>query len=250
VLIDTTGEGVGQVNGLSVIQLGDFAFGQPSRITATARLGDGKIIDIEREAELGGAIHSKGVLILGQFLAWRYARNRPLSLAASLAFEQSYGMVEGDSASAAELCAILSALAEVSIRQSMALTGSVNQRGEIQAIGGVNEKIEGFFDVCQAKGPEKGQGVLIPASNVKHLMLRQDVVEAAKAGRFHIYAIETIDQALELLTGVPAGEMDAEGNYPENTLNGRVQARLVELTELALTFAAAKKGESDDDADP
>lgn len=249
ILIDTTGEVIGQVNGLSVVQLGDFAFGQPSRITATARLGDGKIVDIEREVELGGAIHSKGVLILGQFLAWRYACARPLSLSASLVFEQSYGMVEGDSASAAELCTLLSALAEVPIKQSLAMTGSVNQRGQIQAIGGVNEKIEGFFDVCQAKGPEAAQGVLIPASNVKHLMLRQDVVEAAAAGQFQVYAVETIDQAMEVLTDMPAGEADPAGTFPEDTVNRRIQDRLEELTELALAFAKAKEEHHEDESD-
>ncbi len=249
ILVDTRGDAVGQVNGLSVLDMGNFAFGQPSRITATARLGDGKIVDIEREVELGGAIHSKGVLILSQFLAWRFARSKPLSLTASLVFEQSYGMVEGDSASAAELCALLSSLANLPVKQCLAMTGSVNQRGQIQAIGGVNEKIEGFFDVCQAKGPEKGQGVIIPASNVKHLMLREEVVRAAADKRFSIYAIEHVDQALELLTGTPAGEPDELGNYLKDTVNGLVQARLDELTELALTYAAVKKGDSEDGAE-
>ncbi len=249
VLIDTEGEVVGQMNALSVLQLGDFAFGEPSRLTATARLGDGKILDIEREVELGGAIHSKGVMILSQFLAERYAKDKPLSLSASLVFEQTYGMVEGDSASAAELCTLLSRLAELPIKQNLAMTGSVNQRGQIQAIGGVNEKIEGFFDVCRAKGLEKGQGVLIPDSNVEHLMLRRDVVDAAANDAFQVFAVKTIDEAMELLTGVPAGTPDEEGSFPENTINGRVQTRLDELSELAMTYAAAKKGETEDDAD-
>ncbi len=248
-LIDTTGGKSGQVNGLSVIQLGDFSFGQPSRITATARLGDGKMIDIEREVELSGAIHSKGVLILSQLLATRFAKNQPLSFSSSLVFEQSYGMVEGDSASLAELCALLSALAEIPVKQSLAVTGSVNQQGEVQPIGGVNEKVEGFFDVCSAKGLNGKQGVLIPAANVKDLMLRGDVVEAAAARRFHVYPVRDVDQAIELLMGLPAGEADADGVYPPDTVNGRVQARLAELTVLAQTFSATMRGSSGDDAD-
>jgi lon-related putative ATP-dependent protease len=242
VLIDTGGAKVGQVNGLSVVQLGDFSFGQPSRITATARLGDGKVIDIEREVELGGSIHSKGVLIVTHFIADRFARNQPLSFAASLVFEQSYGPVEGDSASVAEVCALLSALAGVPIRQHLAVTGSVNQRGEVQAIGGVNEKVEGFFDVCRAGGLTGEQGVLLPAANVKNLMLRRDVVEAATAGGFRVYPISTVDEAIELLTGLAAGEPDAEGLYPTDSFNGRVQARLAELTVLAQAYAQAMRG--------
>jgi len=191
--------------------LGNFSFGRPSRITATARIGRGEVIDIEREVELGGAIHSKGVLIISSFLAARYAKDHPLSLSASLVFEQSYGVVEGDSASVAELCALLSALSEIPIRQSLAVTGSVNQLGQVQAIGGVNEKIEGFFDVCQARGLTGRQGVLIPAANVKHLMLRADVVQAAAEGKFHVFPITTIDEAISVLAGVPAGERDEQG---------------------------------------
>jgi lon-related putative ATP-dependent protease len=231
VLIDTAGERVGQVNGLSVIGLGNFAFGQPTRITARVRLGKGEVIDIEREVELGGPIHSKGVLILSGFLGARYATDQPLSLSASLVFEQSYGGVEGDSASLAELCALLSALARTPIQQSWALTGSVNQHGQVQPIGGVNEKIEGFFDVCKIRGLTGEQGVLIPVSNVKHLMLRHDVVDAVKSGQFHVYPVETVDQAIELLTGVPAGEQDEEGNFAEGSINQRVEARLIELAE-------------------
>ena len=204
----------GQVNGLSVIELGDFAFAQPTRITATTRLGDGELVNIEREVKLSGAIHSKGVLILSSFLAARYAKNQPLALSASLVFEQSYGMVDGDSASLAELCALLSTLANVPIKQSLAVTGSVNQFGQVQAIGAVNEKIEGFFDICTARGLTGEQGVLIPAANVKHLMLRHDVVAAAEAGQFRIYAVENVDQAIALLTGLPAGEADAKGDVP------------------------------------
>lgn len=231
ILIDTSGEKVGQANGLSVISLGHFAFGRPNRITARVRLGKGEIVDIEREVQLGGPIHSKGVLILSSFLSARYVVDRPLSLKASLVFEQSYGEIEGDSASSAELYALLSALANVPIKQSLAVTGSVNQYGEVQAIGGVNEKIEGFFDLCQARGLTGEQGVLIPAANVKHLMLRADVVAAATEGKFHIYPVETIDQGIEILTGLSAGERDETGNFPENTINGQVEARLITLTE-------------------
>lgn len=244
ILIDTEGERVGQVNGLSVADLGNFAFAQPSRITATARLGHGDVVDIEREVELGGAIHSKGVLIVSAFLGERYAKNQPLSLTASLVFEQSYGGVEGDSASVGELCALLSVLADAPIKQSMAVTGSVNQHGQIQAIGGVNEKIEGFFDVCVLKGLTGTQGVVIPASNVKHLMLRANVVAAAEEGTFHIYPVSTIDEAIELLTGVTAGDLNEEGLYPEGSINFRVQQRLGELAKLRHEF-----GKLDDDSD-
>jgi lon-related putative ATP-dependent protease len=238
ILIDSSGERVGQVNGLSVIGLGNFAFGQPSRITARVRIGGGKVVDIEREVELGGPIHSKGVLILSSFLGARYAAEHPLSLSASLVFEQSYGGVEGDSASMAELCALLSALAQVPVRQSFAMTGSVNQHGESQPIGGVNEKIEGFFDVCQARGLTGEQGVIIPASNVQHLMLRHDVVDAVQAGQFHIYPMRTVDEALELLTGIPAGERDEEGNFSAGSVNQLVETRLRELADKQRAFSA------------
>jgi predicted ATP-dependent protease len=219
-------------------------FAHPVRITATARIGEGDVIDIERESELGGSIHSKGVMILSAFLAARYARSLPLSLSASLVFEQSYGPVEGDSASLAELCALLSALASVPIRQSLAITGSVNQYGRVQPIGGVNEKIEGFFDICKARGLTGEQGVVIPQSNVKHLMLREDVVAVCVAGKFHVYAVEDVDQAVELLTGVPAGEPDAQGLVPEGTINYLVATQLAELTALRQAYAAAGKKHS------
>lgn len=234
ILVDTEGERMGQVNGLSVVQMAGFSFGHPSRITARIRLGKGEVIDIEREVELSGPIHSKGVLILSGFLGARYAPDHPLSLSASLVFEQSYGAVEGDSASSAELYALLSALAGLPILQSLAVTGSVNQHGQIQAIGAVNEKIEGFFDLCKRRGRLNGQGVLIPASNTRHLMLRRDVLDAVEAGQFHIYAVETIDQGIEILTGVPAGERDRSGKFPDGTVNQRVEARLIELAEKRL----------------
>ncbi len=240
VLIDTGGEAVGQVNGLSVLMLGNFSFGQPSRITATTRLGNGSVVDIEREVRLGGPTHSKGVLILSNYLAERYAKDRPLSLAASLVFEQSYGQVDGDSASVAELCALLSALAGVAIKQSLAVTGSVNQRGRVQAIGGVNEKIEGFFDVCAARGLSGEQGVVIPRANVKHLMLRRDVVEAAGKGLFSIYAVDTVEEALTLLTGIDAGEVAEDGLYPEGSVNRLVMDRLDELHELQRKLNSSK----------
>src|SRR6266849_2454263 len=240
--IETDGEEIGQVNGLSVITLGGLAFGQPSRITAQVRLGRGEVVDIEREVALGGPLHSKGVLILSGFLGGRFGATRPLSLNASLVFEQSYGGVDGDSASAAELFALLSALAEAPIKQSFALTGSVDQRGQIQAIGGVNEKIEGFFDSCRITGFTGHQGVIIPASNVKHLMLRRDVVAAAEEGRFKIYPIDTVDQGLELLTGIPAGHPDANGDYPPGTLNQRIAARLDAFAAKAAELARAASG--------
>lgn len=242
-LIDTRTEQVGQVNGLSVLQLADFAFGRPSRITARVWMGKGNVVDIEREVDLGGPIHSKGVLILSAFLSERYAQESPLSLSASLVFEQSYGGIEGDSASSAELYALLSAIAEVPIKQSLAVTGSVNQHGQVQAIGGVNHKIEGFFDICKQQGLTGEQGVLIPVSNVQHLMLRQDVVDAVEEGRFHIYAVETINQGIELLTGMEAGERDEENKFPEGTLNHRVEQRLVQLAEKRREFARAGEDE-------
>jgi lon-related putative ATP-dependent protease len=237
--IETDGERVGQVNGLSVVSLGTLAFGIPTRITAQVRLGRGEVVDIEREVELGGPLHSKGVLILSGFLGGRFGRNRPLSLNASLVFEQSYGGVDGDSASAAELFALLSALADAPIRQSFAVTGSVDQRGQIQAIGGVNEKIEGFFDSCRATGFTGRQGVIIPASNVAHLMLRSDIVAAAAQGRFAVYPIDSVEEGLELLTGLPAGQPDSDGKYPEGSLNQRIAARLDALAARAIEFARA-----------
>jgi lon-related putative ATP-dependent protease len=236
ILIDTEGERVGQINGLSVLMLGNYAFGRPSRITARTRIGKGEVVDIERQVDLGGPLHSKGVLILSSYLGSRYAADKPLSLSASLVFEQSYGGVDGDSASSAELYALLSALSGVPIKQSLAVTGSVNQHGQVQAIGGVNEKIEGFFDICQARGLTGDQGVLIPKANVKHLMLNQDVIKAVEQGQFHVYAIETVEQGIEILTGLPAGEMDDEGKYPEGTINRLVIDRLEAMTETQRAF--------------
>ncbi len=228
-LIDTSGAEIGQVNGLSVLSLGDFEFGQPSRVTASVGLGRDGIIDIEREAKLGGQIHTKGVLIISGFLTERYATDKPLSLACRIVFEQTYGGVEGDSASSTELYAILSALAGLPIKQSLAVTGSVNQKGEVQAIGGVNEKIEGFYRVCKAKGLQGDEGVLIPQSNVQHLMLDEEVVEAVRAGHFHIYGVRTIDEGIELLTGAKSGAPRPEGGFEPGTVNDRVGRRLEEM---------------------
>lgn len=230
-LIDTDGEVVGQVNGLAVLQLGDYMFGRPSRITATTSMGKEGLINIEREADMSGNIHNKGVLILGGYLRRKYAQDKPLSLSASIAFEQSYSGVDGDSASSTELYSLLSSLAEVPIKQYIAVTGSVNQKGQVQAIGGVNEKIEGFYDCCKALELTGDQGVMIPESNVKDLMLRKDVVEAIEKGKFHLWSVETIDQGIEILTGLPAGERREDGTYPEGTINALVDNRLRQLAE-------------------
>jgi lon-related putative ATP-dependent protease len=236
VLIDTSGEAVGQINGLAVLQAGYLAFGKPSRITARVRMGPGKLVDIEREVDMGGPLHSKGVLILSGFLSARYALDAPVSLSASLVFEQSYGGVDGDSASSTELYALLSALSGLPVRQGLAVTGSVNQNGEVQAIGGANEKIEGFFDICAARGLTGEQGVLIPAANVKHLMLKRDVVEACAKGRFHIHAVAHIDEGIEILTGREAGTRGPDGHFPEASVNRLVEDRLVTFAEARRQF--------------
>jgi predicted ATP-dependent protease len=242
--IETEGTQLAQVNALSVVQLGDYAFGAPTRISATARIGGGELIDIERETEQGGPIHSKGVLILTSYLGQRYAKHQPLSVSASLVFEQTYGLIEGDSASAAELCALLSALGDIPLKQSLAITGSINQHGQIQAIGGVCQKIEGFFEICKARGLTGRQGVIIPAVNVDDLMLQREVVEAAQAGRFHVYAVDHVEQAMELLTGLPAGAPDANGIYPEGSINHLIQFRLAEWIALRQHFAGSRPDET------
>lgn len=241
ILIDTEGAAVGQVNGLSVLQIGDTAFGKPSRITARVRMGTpgARLIDIEREVDLGGPLHSKGVMILGGYLAGQFLPHRQLSLSASLVFEQSYGGVDGDSASSAELYTLLSALSGVPIHQGLAVTGSVNQFGDIQPIGGANEKIEGFFEICQQRGLTGDQGVLIPAANVKHLMLRQDVVDAVERGMFSVYPIERVEEGIELLTGMRAGKRGVDGRFPPHTIFQRVEERLHQFGD-----ASSKTGRS------
>lgn len=248
--IDTTGEVIGQINGLSVLQLGNFTFGQPSRITATVRMGRGDVVNIEREVNLSGPIHSKGVLILASFLNARYASEQPLALSASIVFEQSYGAVEGDSASSTELYALLSAIGRIPIRQSLAVTGSVDQYGRVQAIGGVNEKIEGFFDLCKARGLTGDQGVLIPETNVKNLMLRNDVIEAVAAGKFHIYPVSHIDEGIELLTGMPAGVPNKQGKYPKGTVNRAVVDRLEKMAKKRRALESKEQAQKETKSSP
>jgi predicted ATP-dependent protease len=231
VALDTEGARIGVVNGLSVFSAGDVEFGQPMRITAVVALGREGIIDVEREAQLGGSIHTKGIAILRGYLGRMFGQERPVSLRAQLAIEQSYGEIDGDSASSSELFAVLSGLAELPIDQGIAVTGSVNQLGELQAIGGVCAKIEGFFDLCAARGLSGKQGVMLPTSNVQHLVLRGDVADAIAQGRFHLYAVEDVSRGIELLTGVPAGERDAAGHFPATSVFARVERRLIEIAE-------------------
>ncbi|MSQ25544.1 MAG: hypothetical protein EXR49_04620 [Dehalococcoidia bacterium] len=237
IMVDVAGAAAGQVNGLAVYDTGDLTFGKPSRITARTFTGRGGIVNIEREAKLSGSTHDKGILILSGYLGWKYAQERPLSLTATIAFEQSYEGVDGDSASSTELYALLSSISDAPLRQDLAVTGSVNQKGEVQAIGGVNQKVEGFYDVCAAMGLNGSQGVLIPKHNVVNLMLREDVVEAVRRGKFHIYAVGTIDEGIELLTGVPAGERNAKGAYPKGTINYLVEQRLRGYAETQRQFS-------------
>jgi lon-related putative ATP-dependent protease len=242
-MIDVEGAVVGQVNGLAVYSMGDYMFGKPSRITVSTSMGRAGIINIEREADMSGSTHNKGVLILGGYLRKKYAQDKPLSMSASIAFEQSYSGVDGDSASSTEVYAMLSSISGVPLRQDIAVTGSVNQKGEVQAIGGVNHKIEGFFDCCRKEGLTGKQGVMIPESNVKDLMLRKDVVEAVKKKKFHVYAVKTIDEGIEILTGKKAGEMKPDGSYPKGTINGLVNEKLKELAEGLKKFGEEEKKE-------
>ncbi|MAA94808.1 MULTISPECIES: Lon protease family protein [unclassified Arsukibacterium] len=232
ILIDTEGMAVGKINGLTVLEIGDTAFGTPARVSATVFAGSSGVIDIEREVELGKAIHSKGVLLLTGYLGAKYARNFPLTLCANIAMEQSYGHIDGDSASLAEVCALISAITDIPIEQSLAVTGSINQHGQVQAIGGVNEKIEGFFRLCQSRGLTGEQGVIIPASNQLNLVLRDEVIAAVAEQKFHIYVVKTVDEALALLTGEEAGELNRRGQYPKKSVNGRAMQRLAEIAEL------------------
>jgi len=236
ILVDTDGEKVGQVNGLAVLGIGDYMFGKPSRITASVGVGKEGIIDIERQAEMGGPTHTKGVHILTGFLTNRYAKKHPLSVAARLTFEQNYSGVEGDSASSTETYSLMSVLSGVPVKQGIAVTGSVNQKGEVQAIGGVNQKIEGFYELCKFRGLDGSHGVVIPESNVKNLMLKEEVVEAIKEGKFNVYPVKTIDEGIEVLTGVPAGDLGDDGAYPEVTVNYLAQKRLDELAEISKEY--------------
>ncbi|MFO0765894.1 MAG: Lon-insertion domain-containing protein [Nitrospiraceae bacterium] len=240
-MVDLQGEVVGQVNGLSVYQLGDYSFGRPTRITARTFIGTKGVIDIQREAELAGHVHSKGVMTLSGFLAGKFADMQPFALSATLTFEQTYSEVEGDSAAVAELTAILSSLAASPVRQSLAVTGSVNQLGEVQPIGGVNEKIEGFFQSCKRRGLTGTQGVIIPNRNVKHLALTREVVEAVEAGKFAVYGVDYVDQALELLTGIPAGERTPEGGFPPDSLYGRASTRLGEMAQVVAEWGEGEE---------
>ncbi|HYA97865.1 MAG TPA: S16 family serine protease, partial [Methylomirabilota bacterium] len=235
-LIDVTGGRTGQVNGLSVMEIGGYAFGKPVRITATAAMGKAGLINIEREANLSGRFHDKGMQIIAGYLRNRFAQNKPLSLAASICFEQSYTGVDGDSASTAEIYALLSSLAGMALRQDVAVTGSVNQQGDVQAIGGVNEKIEGFFDVCRIKGLTGTQGVIIPAENVEDLMLRDDVLEEVRAGRFHIYPVSKVEEGFEILSGVAAGKLNGDGTFEAGTAFARVDERLSSMARTLKEF--------------
>jgi predicted ATP-dependent protease len=244
VMIDTEGTRVGQVNGISVIDVGDYDFGRPARVTARASVGRGTVQSIEREIELSGPIHAKGFLILTGYLQAQYAQDWPLSLGATITFEQSYGGIDGDSASTTELYALLSALSGLPLKQAIAVTGAVNQHGEVQAVGGVTRKVEGFHDLCRERGLTGEQGVMVPTSNVKNLMLKDEVVEAVRAGRFHVWAVSHIDEGVELLMGRVAGERAADGTFPEGTVHRLVQDRLREYAEQVREFGVAGAGAS------
>lgn len=244
-MVDTDGEAVGQVNGIAVLSMGDYAFGKPSRITAKTYMGDSGVVNIEREVKMSGRIHNKGMMILTGYLGEKYGQETPINLSASICFEQSYEEVEGDSAASTELYALLSSISGVPIKQGIAVTGSMNQMGEVQPIGGVNEKIEGFFDVCSAKGLTGNQGVLMPEKNLKHLMLKKDVIDAVKAGKFNIYAVKNVEEGIEVLTGVPAGEKQPDAKYPEGTINYLVSKRLKELAKNLKEFGKAKAKEKE-----
>jgi lon-related putative ATP-dependent protease len=247
-MIDIDGARVGQINGLSVYDMGDYSFGRPTKITTAVATGREGILNIEREADLSGRTHNKGMLLLAGYFRSRFARERPLTLSASVAFEQSYSGVDGDSASSTELYALLSSLSELPLRQDIAVTGSVNQKGEVQAIGGVNQKVEGFFDVCRLHGLTGSQGAMIPAANVDDLMLRKDVVQAADDGQFRVYSVRTIEEGIEILTGVPAGERDDEGKFPEDSVYGKVEARLYEMAKGVRDFMKkGKEGEEEEE---
>jgi predicted ATP-dependent protease len=247
IIVDITGERVGQINGLAVLDLGDYSFGKPSRITARTYTGKAGIVNIERETKMSGRIHEKAILIITHYLGSRYAINKPIRLSASIAFEQLYDMVEGDSASCAELYALLSSIGGVPLKQGLSVTGSMDQNGEVQPVGGINEKIEGFFDLCRLTGLDGSQGVIMPARNVKNLMLKKDVVEAVKDGKFFIYPIQRVDEGLEIITGMQAGELREDGTYPEGTINYLVVKRLTEISEAVKEKKEEEKEEKQKD---
>ncbi|MDA8105035.1 MAG: hypothetical protein M0Z71_06590, partial [Nitrospiraceae bacterium] len=230
-IIDTEGDKVGQINGLAVLGMGDYMFGKPSRITASTFAGKGGVINIERETKMSGKIHEKAILIITNYISKTYAKKKPISFSASITFEQLYDMIEGDSASCAELYVILSSLAGLPLKQNIAVTGSMDQNGDVQPIGGVNEKIEGFFDLCKVRGLDGTHGVVIPQKNVKHLMIKQEVVDAVKEGKFSIYPIDRVEEGMEIFTGMPMGEMKDDGTYPEGTVNYLVTKRLEEISK-------------------
>ncbi len=234
--ISTAGEELGQVNGLAVMSLGDFSFGKPSRITARVALGRGQLVNIERETKLSGKIHDKGFMTLAGYLQGKYGYDKPLSLRASISFEQSYSAVDGDSASSTELYALLSAISGLPLAQGIGVTGAVNQNGDVQAIGGATQKIEGFFAVCKTKGLTNRQGVIVPRDNLKHLVLNDEVAAAVAAGQFHIYGVSTVDEGIEVLTGVPAGAWQQDGGYPTGTVHARVEQRLKEMARAVRDF--------------
>jgi predicted ATP-dependent protease len=249
-MIDVGARVVGQANGLSVYDMGAYSFGRPSRLTCRVSAGRGRIVDIQRESELGGRIHSKGVMTLAGYLGGKYGARQPVAIQATLAFEQLYEEVEGDSASSTELYVLLSAIAGLPIKQGIAVTGSVDQFGRIQPIGGVNAKIEGFFEVCEARGLDGGQGVMIPSTNVRHLMLKQQVIDAVRDGRFNLWAVENVDQGIEILTGTPAGEELPDGTYFDGTVHFLVAKRLRELAEVAKELAPQQSFAAGSDAEP
>jgi lon-related putative ATP-dependent protease len=244
-IVNTSGEKVGQVNGLAVLDLGDYSFGKPSRISARTYVGKAGVVNIERETKMSGRIHEKAILIISSYLGSKYAVQKPISLSASITFEQLYEMIEGDSATCAELYALLSSIAGVPLRQCFALTGSMDQSGDVQPIGGVNEKIEGFYHLCKIRGLDGSHGVIIPRRNIKHLMLKQEIVDAVKEGKFSIYAIDKVEEGIELLTGIPAGELRDDGMYPEGSVNYLVMKRLDEISA-ALEKKKGKNGEKQD----
>lgn len=244
-IVETSGKKIGQINGLAVIDLGDYSFGKPSRITARVYLGKAGIINIERETKMSGKIHEKAIMILSSYLMSKYAIKKPISLSASLTFEQLYEMIEGDSATCAELYALLSSIAEIPLKQNIAVTGSMDQRGEVQPVGGINEKIEGFFEICKIRGFDGTHGVIIPRRNVKHLMLKEEIQKAIKEGAFHIYAIDYVEEGLEILTDIEAGELTPDGTYPEGTINYHIMKKLEEMSELFKKKEKGKDKEND-----